>query len=120
MEDEDKAKVPLAKVKPMFIRSTFINIDESEDNLNLSPYADDQLYELSARGGEAPLVFLDINQFPDACKVSGTYSRVNDQWKLSYKIKCGDKDFKNEIASASEDELKKKLIKVVNEVVKGL
>ena len=100
--------------------TTIRALDRMKDNLNLSAYTDDQLYELSARGGEAPLVFLDVKQFPDACKLSGTYSKADNQLKLSYKIKCGKKDLKNEITSASEVELKKKLIEQVNEAVKGL
>lgn len=43
------------------------------DTLGLAKLVDGRLREASTRGGDAPLVFIDASEFPDACEIGGRY-----------------------------------------------
>jgi len=58
MNENDKAKIPLAKPRPMFVRSSFLDADQLEDMLGLSTAVDDALNSLSAKGNESLSFFL--------------------------------------------------------------
>ncbi len=70
---ENQKSIPLSSPKPVFVRSSFINVEESEDNLGIANFIDDQLVLISAKGAEAELIFVDAIQYPEGCKVSGTH-----------------------------------------------
>jgi hypothetical protein len=94
-----------------------MNTDEMEDNFNLQSAVDDALNQISANGPNAELIFVDVKQSPDACKVSGTYKKAGTPWAVTYKIKCGNKETDYKLEAANEEELKAKLLKQVNEAV---
>jgi WD40 repeat protein len=109
LDANTRKNIPLANPKPVFVRSTFLNIEESEDNLHLAAFLDDQLSHLSTRGTNAPIIFVDAKQYPDGCKVSGSYSKINSRWNLKGKMKCSKEETSFEFIAESEKELKEKL-----------
>ncbi|MEO8149758.1 MAG: hypothetical protein ABI723_19115 [Bacteroidia bacterium] len=76
--------------------------------------------QISAKGASASLIFVDAKQYPEGCKLSGTYKKTSAGWKVSYKIKCGIKETNYELTSANEEELKLKLLKQVDEAVRKI
>lgn len=118
LNEPDRKRITLANPKPVFVRSVFMNSDKLNDNLNLSTYLDEQLSNISAKGADAKLTFVDAREYSDGCKVTGTYSTSNNQWKLKGILKCGEKETAFEILAASENELKQKLLEKVNGSVK--
>src|SRR5690606_1336750 len=115
---EDRTQIPLASPKPVFVRSVFINIDEQEDNLNLSAYIDEQLDAISSKGSTSTIIFVDAKQYPDGCKVSGIYSQIGSQWHLKGKLKCGEEETAFQIISPTIDELKQLLLGEINKKIK--
>ena len=74
---EDKAAVPLAKIRPLVIRPHFIEVDDYSDSLDLSALLKRRLIDDSAvetRDGASPLAFIDSDDFPGAVKPTGGYS----------------------------------------------
>jgi hypothetical protein len=71
---EDKPRIPLATVRPLILRVSFQNeAPPFHDSLALTKLVNDALRNLSARGKEAPLVFIDALEFPDAYALAGRY-----------------------------------------------
>lgn len=104
LNDNDKSKIPLASPKPVFVRTTFIDAEQLEDILNIAKAVDEALIDLSTRNGVGPVIFVDSREYPDGCKISGTYTQSNGKITLRYKIKCGTtvQDFSDEATSVSE------------------
>jgi hypothetical protein len=109
MNENDKAKIPLAKPRPMFVRSSFLDADQLEDMLGLSTAVDDALNSLSAKGNESPIIFLDTRNYPDGCKISGTYTQKSGKINLKYKIKCGEKVEEHTAEGNTTEELVKEI-----------
>jgi hypothetical protein len=70
---EDKLRIPLAAVRPVFLQSSFQDEIQLRDHLKLSAMVDEDLRETSSRRQEAPLVYLDASDFPDGYSISGIY-----------------------------------------------
>ncbi len=81
-----QVKIPLGKIKPLFLRSSFLDTESMDDALGLSEALDDRLRNISAKGKEAPLIFIDTKQFPNARYVNGLYSVAGGQVSLKAKI----------------------------------
>ena len=116
--EDVRTNIPLAQAKPMFVRSTFIDVDESEDQIGLSKLIDSELNERSvsgARGGS--LVFLDVKDFPEAYKLSGTYKKHGDTFVLNMRIRSVEFDKKSALLATSIDDLKKQILSEIDKVV---
>lgn len=116
--EDVRSNIPLAQAKPMFVRSTFIDVDESEDQIGLSKLIDTELNERSvsgARGGS--LVFLDVKDFPEAYKLSGTYKKHGDTFVLNMRIRSVEFDKKSALLATSIDDLKKQILLEIDKVV---
>jgi hypothetical protein len=74
----DTPQIPLAKVRPLVLRVNFQDELRFRDHLGLTKQVNDALRELSARGQEAPLVFVDALEFPEAYLLAGRYRVKND------------------------------------------
>ena len=72
---EDKAAIPLQAVRPLILRSNFQDDEELDDVLALAKQVDAAFRDAEARGPEAPLVFVDAKECPDALRVVGRYRR---------------------------------------------
>jgi hypothetical protein len=90
LESTDKAKIPLAQAKPIFLHSTFLDADKFSDHLKLAQLLDDLLIEHSTRGESASLIFVQAQEFPNAYKVGGIYKIIGNQIQLRFAIHQGD------------------------------
>ena len=116
LETEDKALIPLAEPKRVFVRSTFINTEEMEDNLDLSNLVNNELSLVSSRGTESTLVFFDASSYPNACKISGGYTVNGTTIKLQLKLRCGETLTEKEFSANSKEALVKEIIAHLNEL----
>ncbi len=86
MSPEEQATIELATPKPFFLQTNFQNEDELEDNLRLAQLVDDGLNELSTRGRQSPLVFLDVKEFAGAYSLAGRYKVQPDRITLTVRL----------------------------------
>jgi len=115
LTDEDKAKIKLAKVKPVFIRSMFMDVEEGEDVISLTEKVDDMLNEAAQKGTDSKLIFVDVKKYPEAYKLSGIYTQSSDGIKLNLTIKQKEQKTKLSIIAKNIEEL---INKIEAEVVK--
>lgn len=86
---EDKPQIPLQTVLPLVLRASFQDEDRLRDHLNLSKQVNERLREVSARGREAPLVFVDAEEFPGACELVGRYRVRGDTVTVTVLVSQG-------------------------------
>ncbi len=77
VSDDDKELIPLQSPRPLMLRANFGDEVDIVDTLGLGKIVNEQFRELSARGGTAPLVFVDASELPSAYRLAGRYT-VND------------------------------------------
>ncbi len=80
----DRATIPLAYKKPVFLRSSFQLESDPSDPLELTKLIDDRLREVSTRGLDSELVFWDVPSHPGAYRVAGRYQ--DDGSKVTVKV----------------------------------
>jgi WD40 repeat protein/uncharacterized caspase-like protein len=73
LDADDRKLVPLQAVRPLVLRSSFQEEDSFDDILDLARQVDEQLRTVSGRGQQAPLVFVDARDLPDAYRLQGRY-----------------------------------------------
>ena len=71
--EQDKAEIPLQTKRPVMLRTNFQEEEGYRDTLGLAKYADERLMEESVRGPKTSPVFIDAEEFPDACQLFGRY-----------------------------------------------
>jgi WD40 repeat protein/tetratricopeptide (TPR) repeat protein len=69
----DRASIPLASEKPVFLRTSFSLEGRPRDPLELTRLVDERLRDASTRGLDSPLVFWDVQEHPGAFRVAGLY-----------------------------------------------
>lgn len=111
LNDEDKMQIPIEEPKRIFVRSAFINLEEMEDDIELSVLLDEKLSVLSSKGEESDIVFFDTKKYPNACRVSGGYSLDGETIALKLKLRCDEESDKVvELKAESVDEMVQKIM----------
>ena len=95
MTAADQAQVPLQQVKPVVVRSSFLNKKVVNDDLELTQRVDARLRDLSAVPGGATMVFADAADMPGAVKAAGLYEIEKDKVTVRVTLSKG----KSEVAS---------------------
>jgi WD40 repeat protein len=70
--------VKIASVKPIFIRSNFLEATEHEDVLQLSAQLDHYFQDISSKGKLAHLIYVDVPTFPEAYSIKGIYTLLTN------------------------------------------
>jgi hypothetical protein len=118
VEDADKSKVPLASIKTVFVRSTLIDLEEMEDILGLTGMTDDLLSEKASRAPDKPFIFLDVRQFPDACRISGGYNQKEGVITLKARLRCReDTNYEINLKANDAGDLVEKLVEEVEKKI---
>ena len=73
LQDEDKAHIPLASPRPVFLQANFQDEAQLRDSLKLGQLVDEALRQVSSRGQEATLVYVDASDLPEAYTLAGRY-----------------------------------------------
>lgn len=66
-------KIPLAQVKPVFIRNVFQDEDTFDDVLGLTPALANYFQDATARGGQSDLIYVDVSEYENAYAIKGRY-----------------------------------------------
>jgi WD40 repeat protein len=106
----EKKDIPIAKIRPVYIRSAFIDDDQLEDALQLGKKVDEALNDAASKGTGASLIFVDVREYPEGCKLSGRYTQEGGIIKLKLRKKCEGKDATLEISGKTMDEVRNKII----------
>ncbi len=116
IRENDRSRIPVAAVKPVFIRSTLLEETKKKDVLKLSIAINDRLSELSGKPEGNPIVFIDTDDYPDACSISGTYKINGGLLSFSGLIACGINETPIQLNNISKDEL---IIQLLNKAGLG-
>ena len=87
---EDRAKVPLALVKPLVLKPVLINQEAAEDDLQLTGLLRKRLAEASqpAERGKIPaIVYVPEDDFPGAVRPTGVYTVGGDKVSVRLTLK---------------------------------
>jgi WD40 repeat protein len=106
---DDKKAIPIAMSKAVFIRSNFIDKATLDDKLGLARAIDEGLRNISS-DNNAGLIFLDVQEYPDGCKLSGLYEEVGGAYKVDLKQKCGSVEKVSSAAGAKLDDVVKSIL----------
>ncbi len=113
LSESDKRAIPIAKIKPVYIRSNFQDENELEDVINLGKAVDDALRETSAKGFSADYIFVDVREYPEGCKLIGRYSKENGRIKLKLRKRCGQSDETIDLEAGTVEELRDKIMDIL-------
>jgi WD40 repeat protein len=116
LEEEDKSKIPLAKEKPVFVMSQFMNSETFADELKLEYLIDEKLRNISAKGSEAELIFYDAKSFPEAYQLKGLYTLSGDEVDLKFNLFLGSEKLHSIEVRGSKTSMED----FVNEVIKSI
>jgi WD40 repeat protein len=92
MLDEDKARIPLAKVRPLFLQSNFQDEVQLMDHLKLAAHVNEALRGVSEGESDPALVYIDAPVFPDAYMLVGRYSIAGNSMNVRIKLFKGEKE----------------------------
>lgn len=113
LTDAEKKEIPIAKIRPVYIRSNFQDETELEDVLGLGKIIDEVLNEVSSKGSESKLIFVDVKEYPEGCKLIGRYQKVGQTISLKLKKKCGDQVTNHDLKAENMDQLKIEILKLL-------
>jgi len=109
----DKESIPLQSPRPLVLRANFQGKKIFGDRLGLSKHVNEQLRDVSSRGRQAPLVFVDATELPSAYRLDARYEVNDDDVKVEAQLSIGD-DLKAEFIVEGN---KSKLEQLAKEIV---
>ncbi len=117
VDEEVQAGIVLPNPKPIFLRSVFQNEETFDDDLNLSEQLDTQLRDLSAKGTDQAVVFVDARKYSGAYSLKGRYSKEGDTYNVDVRLFKGDEMMKRIEVRGGENQLGKLIIdKILSEI----
>jgi WD40 repeat protein/uncharacterized caspase-like protein len=116
LTEPEKQQIPVAKQLPLVLRAHFQDEIRLLDHLGLTKRVNSILREKSAMGFQAPLVFLDVDEFPDALVLEGRYRMGGDEVKVTVHL------FRNgeSIGDFAVDADRSDLLQVAAQIVEGI
>lgn len=109
----ERKEIPISKIRSVYIQSNFQDEDEMSDVLGLGKKVDLLLGESSAKGTEAPLIFVPVREYPEGCQLVGRYKKENGMIHLKLKKKCDGKDVTVDITGTDMNDLSNKIFKTI-------
>lgn len=92
----DKVKIPVAQVKPVFIRNVFQDENTFDDGLGLSQALGDYFQGMTAKGSQAEVIYVDVSNYENAWSLKGRYTVEGEVVKVTgrlFKGKTAQHDF---------------------------
>jgi len=117
INESDKAKIPLAGVKLVFTRTTVLDKDKNRDVLKLSTSINEKLNDLATPlDGKGTIVFIDSDEFPEGCNISGVYQLINGLIDFNGSILCGETETPLKFEKLTKESLLEELMKMVEKM----
>ena len=86
----EESIVPLPSLKPVFIRSALMELDEHQDVLYIGEQLDKIFAKNSSQGKNASIIFVDIPSFPTAYSIKGIYDYNGiDKVSMNFTLRKG-------------------------------
>lgn len=70
----EQVKIPVAQVKPVFIRNVFQDEESFDDVLRLTDALENYFREITANGAQAQLIFVDVKEYENGYSMKGRYA----------------------------------------------
>ncbi len=83
---DEKVRIVLPQPKPIFIQNTFLNTKIIMDDLELERKMKEYLQSLSWEGSTSSIIYSDVDAYPDAFKMSGLYTVVDDKINITVSV----------------------------------
>jgi hypothetical protein len=113
LNDDEKKKIPISQIRPVYIQSNFQDEDEMSDVIGLGKKVDELLSDEATRGVAAPVIFVPVREYPDGCQLVGRYKKENDVISLKLRKRCGGTDQTITVSGKTTEELS---VAVINSV----
>jgi WD40 repeat protein/uncharacterized caspase-like protein len=120
LTDQDKTRIPLQAVRPLFQRSSFQAEKPPRDVLGLGRRVDDLLRETSARGRDIPLVFVDVVELPESYQLTGRYRLDGERVTATVNLYHGDKEVTELTVMGDRSRVDDMAAKIVEEATRRL
>lgn len=114
-----QVKIPLAQVKPVFIRNVFQDEDTFDDVLGLTPALAGYFQEITARGAQANLIYVDVPEYENAYSMKGRYKQSGDAVEVRGRLFKG-KTAKGEFQVTGKKSDLPGLVEAIVEKVQGM
>ncbi len=112
-------KIPLAQVKPVFIRNNFQNDDTYDDDLGLTKALAEYFQQITARGAKADLIYVDVSEYENAYSIKGRYTVVGDAITVRGRLFKG-KTAKGEFEVSGKKDALPALVEAIVDKVSGM
>ena len=86
LDEAAKASIPIANEKPIIIRSNFLNELIFEDDLQLVQRLEVAFRKESRRGAEARMIYVDVNDYPEAYALRGLYRMEEGKIRIKLRL----------------------------------
>lgn len=93
LDKEAKATIPIGNKKPVMIRSNFLNEITYSDDLQLVQRLEKAFRKESAKGARANLIYVDVNEYPNAYALRGFYKIKGENIEVRLKLFRGKESF---------------------------
>lgn len=89
---DETVSIPLARKKPVFINSNFLNLNVGFDNILLADQMSSYFKDITARGPDAQLVYIDASKYQQGYQLTGFYTETGGKVSLNgIVVKGGEK-----------------------------
>ncbi|MCB0532876.1 MAG: caspase family protein [Saprospiraceae bacterium] len=113
-------KIPVAQEKPVFIRNSFQNDNDTYiDDLGLAKALNEYFQQITARSAQANLIFVDVSEYEDAYSIKGRYIVNGDAVAVRGRLFKGGTDKGKFEVSGKKDALQA-LVEAIVEKVAGM
>lgn len=75
---DQSVKIPVAQIKPVFIRNVFQDEDSFDDVLGLGQALGDYFRSVTVKGAQAELIYVDVNEYENAYSIKGRYTLADE------------------------------------------
>ncbi len=111
IQENEKQLIPIASIKPVFVRTTVFEETKKRDVLKLSKDINDKLNEASSKTeGNNTFIYIDTDEYPDACSISGSYTMVGEMLSFSGSILCAKTEKPIKIENVSKEKLVEQIV----------
>jgi WD40 repeat protein len=111
IQEADKLLIPVTTIKPVFVRTTILEETKKRDVLKISKDINDKLNEVSGRSESSnTIIFIDADEYPDACSISGAYTIKENFVSFSGSILCGTNEKPIKIENVTKEKLVEQII----------
>ena len=102
---DENVQIPVAQVKPVFVRNIFQEESAFNDVLGITKVLEGYFQQITARGARAELIYIDVPQYKDAYSIKGRYLLQGEAISLQAKLFKGNTPLGDIQAEGTDGEL---------------